>query len=61
MSLRGLGSGLWADEAELPHEDAILDIEREIVLRMQPRSRRSVTVQVTYAGRAKPHVVAEAE
>ena len=59
-SLRGLGAGLWAYEADL-HEGSILDIEREIVLRMQPRSRRNVTVQVTYAGRAKPHVVAEAE
>ena len=60
-SLRGLGGELRASEPDLPHEDSILDIEREIVLRMQPRSRRNVTVQVTYAGRAKPHVVAEAE
>ena len=45
-SLRGLGAGLLANEADLPHEASSLDIEREIVLRMQPRSRRSVTVQV---------------
>lgn len=42
-----------ADDAAPPN----IDIEKDIVVRMQPHSQRQVKLRVKHLGRAKPQVV----
>lgn len=40
-----------------PRESSSLDIEKEIVVLMEPKSRRSIKLQVTSVKRAEPRIV----